>query len=154
MTRKKNHVRGFTLIELMIVVAIIGILASIAMPNFQRFKCKSQQSEVFANLGTLRTALESYVVEKGLPSSPFPSTGFDEFRSCQGVNKQTTMGLSIQGKAGRYSYDYQYQAATGSTYRWKGRAVGCLAGDFAGEIWEIDGTAMSVVEAGLNRCRI
>jgi type IV pilus assembly protein PilA len=51
---------GFTLIELMIVVAIIGILAAIAIPNFLRFQAKSKQAEAKTNLGAIGTTAESY----------------------------------------------------------------------------------------------
>ena len=56
--------KGFTLIELMIVVAIIGILAAIAIPNFLRFQAKSKQAEAKTNLGAIGTTAESYRVER------------------------------------------------------------------------------------------
>jgi len=61
--RSKKGKKGFTLIELMIVVAIIGILAAIAIPNFLRFQAKSKQSEAKTNLGGIFTAQTSYFAE-------------------------------------------------------------------------------------------
>jgi type IV pilus assembly protein PilA len=55
--------KGFTLIELMIVVAIIGILAAIAIPNFLKFQAKSKQSEAKTNLGAIYTGQISYFGE-------------------------------------------------------------------------------------------
>jgi len=56
---------GFTLIELMIVVAIIGILAAIAIPNFMRFQARARQTEAKSNLKGLFTAsVANYYAEK------------------------------------------------------------------------------------------
>lgn len=52
--------KGFTLIELMIVVAIIGILAAIAIPQFANLISKSQEGATKGNLGTIRSALSIY----------------------------------------------------------------------------------------------
>jgi type IV pilus assembly protein PilA len=54
---------GFTLIELMIVVAIIGILASIAIPNYLKFEMKARQSEAKMNLGAIFICQKSYYGE-------------------------------------------------------------------------------------------
>ena len=56
--------KGFTLIELMIVVAIIGILAAIAIPNFLKFQAKSKMSEAKTNLGAIYTGQISYFGEQ------------------------------------------------------------------------------------------
>ena len=55
--------QAFTLIELMIVVAIIGILAAIAIPNFGKFQCKSKQTEAKSNLKLIQVAEEAYRAE-------------------------------------------------------------------------------------------
>ena len=56
---------GFTLIELMIVVAIIGILAAIAIPNFLTYQLKSRQSEAKTNLQAIKTSEVSFQAERG-----------------------------------------------------------------------------------------
>jgi type IV pilus assembly protein PilA len=55
---------GFTLIELMIVVAIIGLLAALAIPNFIRFQARARQSEAKSNLKAVFTAQKAYYGDK------------------------------------------------------------------------------------------
>jgi len=74
MTRFRR--KGFTLIELMIVVAIIGILAAIAIPNFIRFQARSKQGEAKANLKSLFTSERSYYQEKDAFSTIVSYIGF------------------------------------------------------------------------------
>ena len=67
----KTLQKGFTLIELMIVIAIIAILAAILIPNFLHARAESQTSACEGNLKQLATALEEYAVDN---SGTYPSS--------------------------------------------------------------------------------
>lgn len=62
----KRRSPGFTLIELMIVIAIIGILAAIAVPNFNRARAQAKKKACISNMKTIEGAVEVYLVEKAV----------------------------------------------------------------------------------------
>lgn len=64
LVKKVQNKEGFTLVELMIVVAIIGILAAIAIPNFLAYQLKSKSAEAKTNIGAIKTSLVAYAAER------------------------------------------------------------------------------------------
>ena len=62
--RARASERGFTLIELIIVMAIIGILVVIAIPNYTRAVQRAKEAVLKEDLHTMRTAIDSYTVDK------------------------------------------------------------------------------------------
>jgi len=67
---------GFTLVELMIVVAIIGVLSAVAIPQFRTYQFKSKTAEVKSNLSAIRIAEEAYFAEfsEYRSAAPEPAT--------------------------------------------------------------------------------
>ena len=60
-----NGKKGYTLLELMIVVAIVGILVSLAIPSFQQSAMKAKETALKQNLFTMRAVLDQYYADRG-----------------------------------------------------------------------------------------
>ena len=69
----KSYRRGFTLVEIMIVVAIIALLASIAVPNFLRARKRSQASRILEDLRQLDGATDMYAIENNKTTGMNPT---------------------------------------------------------------------------------
>ena len=76
LTQVNRVQRGFTLIEVMIVVAIIGVLAAIAFPNYQRYVIKSKRTDMMSEMHNIASQIESRKLVQGSYSNDL-ITGLD-----------------------------------------------------------------------------
>lgn len=91
MSTSNNRARGFTLIELMVVVAVIGILAAIAIPQYQTYVFRSQVQRVVGESGSIRPALEICLLS-GRISVGDPAVSSNCDPQATGSNLQATAG--------------------------------------------------------------
>lgn len=127
--------QGFTLIELMIVVAIIGVLASIAIPAYQNYVTKAQFSEVFSLLSTYKNDMHEFYSTGGSCSGvhAYISSYTQQAKYINQVTA-TTIGtdcaLTFQFKSNDVSFGLKAKhvsfVMSGNTYQWR-----CESSDIA-----------------------
>lgn len=155
--RKLGSRKGFTLIELMIVVAIIGILAAIAIPQFANMVTKSQEGATKGNLGTIRSALSIYYGDtegfypiipdannataladlatgqkylKSIPTANLPKHAGNTGHGSSFASDSTDLGAANPGDGGGWLYD-----GNNSRQNWGHVVAGCTHVDTRGAVW-------------------
>ena len=137
--------RGFTLIELMIVVAIIGVLAAVAIPSFVNYQLTSERAEAYANLSALAKAQKSYYAEFnqfiGVPAEPSSTEGPPTSTKRLKTNIDTafrTVGWAPDGNV-FFDYDTSTPLATACTC-----VDGCFTATAYGDL-DGDGTISAMI---------
>jgi type IV pilus assembly protein PilE len=135
MLRALRRSRAFTLIELMIVVAIIGILAAVALPLYQRFSCRAKQAEVRTGMKQIYVAEEAYRGE------------YDEYLGGT-LADLIIIGVAVVGPTQRY--DYSVDDVTPGVAAFTSHGFGIAGKDMATDTWI--GSEKNDVENVVNRC--
>ena len=132
---RRTFTRGFNLIELMVVIAVIVFLVMISVPSVMRFLAKAKRTEVYVNLGSLYTAQKAYAIEHGAYS---PVLYGDN-----GIGWKPE-GYSGGGKGENFYYTYGFGDGSEGTHHFTGKLDTphtLLVGTFAGREGFVIGAA-------------
>lgn len=145
--------QGFTLIELMIVVAIIGILAAIAIPNFVSMQLRAKRSELPTNLDGIRTAEKAYVNEWDVYTSAaakpttLPSRNPADFGATFGSGGDwDLLGWVADGKV-RGQYKTTAVTGTAAAQNFSATAISDIDGDSSSSYWWSDKDNKAVMQS-------
>jgi len=136
MLYKIKQSRGFSLIELMIVVAIIGILAAVAFPSYQESVAKSKRADAQGALLNLASALERHFTE----TNSYCDAGSNVEAGCgTGTGDSgapTIFATQVPVDGGTKYYDLEIKAGgvTATTFEVRAIPVGSMSGDKCGNL--------------------
>jgi|SRR3990172_1380171 len=114
--------KGFTLIELMIVVAIVGILAAIALPAYQDYTVRAKMSELMTFAAAAKTSVSEFYQSQGYMPSNYTSAGISnvanptKYISSQGYNRASVTNAVITITANRTNVGTAIPAGSGITF--------------------------------------
>ena len=108
--------KGFTLIELLIVIIIIGLLATMAVPQYQKLVDRSKRVEVITMLSSIGTASTMYYIQQGMPSTTISASANDLYVAIPSNTKwvyRNTTNVTTGGVD-----NFQWLAANKNTTAW------------------------------------
>lgn len=135
--------RGFTLIELMIVVAIIGILAAIAIPAFMSYMERGKRSEAVLQLNKIAKNDKSYFITNAAyaPSATSAKPGADG-GACSAAGRKIAVDTTWNSDAGWQALDFQIDEPALFTYHYTRSATTSASATAVGDL-DCDGTLIT-----------
>ena len=130
--------KGFTLIEILVVIVIVGILAALTLPNYMAIKEKTLDREAKANLALIRAAEKIYKMEEG---NYYPSSGSISTIDVINTNLRLSLPNSLPVTSRNWAYSLDNSSSTG---------IGVATR--SGRTWKLNAVSSSEVPACTGSC--
>jgi type IV pilus assembly protein PilA len=134
--RSKRNDAGFTLVEILIVVALIAVLSAIAIPNFLTYQARSRRAEAYQNLAALAKTQKSYFAVRNIYHDsansfpdPTPYGGLGTHKMAWDADSETAFGELGWKPEGRVFYSYMSNVCCADALCFTATAYGDVDGD-------------------------